>query len=89
MFKRDNIDAYNLDDCGKLLYNDNQEVFQGGSGVACSALVSMGYIYHQLLERQLKRVLIVSTGALLSPMMTYQKETIPTIAHAISLEVDS
>ncbi len=87
MFARINIYPDNLDDCGRILYSKNQEVFQGGSGVACSALVTMGYLYHQLIERKMKRILVVSTGALLSPMMTFQKETIPCVAHAISLEV--
>ena len=43
-------------------------------------------LYQQLKNKQMKRVLVVSTGALLSPMMTFQKETIPSVAHAISLE---
>ena len=71
-----------------MLYDlKNQEVFQGGSGCACSALVTMGYLYNMLKERKLKRVLVVATGALMSPMMSFQKETIPCVAHAISLEV--
>ena len=47
----------------------------------------MGYLYPQLKEKKLKRILVVSTGALLSPMMTNQKESIPCVAHAVSLEV--
>ena len=46
----------------------------------------MGSLYPQLKDKKLKRVLVVSTGALLSPMMSAQKESIPCIAHAISLE---
>jgi len=88
MLAQKKIYPKNYDDCGCLLYDiHNQDVFQGGSGCACSALVSMSYFYEKLLNKEMKRVLIVSTGALLSPMMTFQKETIPCVAHAISLEV--
>lgn len=88
MFAQKKMYPSNYEDCGCLLYDiNNQEVFQGGSGCACSALVTMSYLYEKLLNKEMKRVLIVSTGALLSPMMTFQKETIPCVAHAISLEV--
>lgn len=87
MFAANNIYPTNYDDCGCLLYDlKEQDVFQGGSGCACSALVAMSYFYEKLKNKEMKRVLIVSTGALLSPMMTFQKETIPSVAHAISLE---
>ena len=38
-------------------------------------------------KKKLKRVLLVATGALMSPTMVNEKMTIPSIAHAISLEV--
>lgn len=86
--------VYNLDisknynDCGTMIYDlKKQPVFAGGSGPACSALVNFSYIYHQMKERKLKRVLIVPTGALFSPTLFFQKETLPAIAHAIALEV--
>ncbi|WP_028043971.1 stage V sporulation protein AD [Candidatus Stoquefichus massiliensis] len=88
MLQRQKIDVVHYNDCGCMLYDtQKQEVFQGGSGCACSALVTMGYLYPQLKEKKLKRVLVVATGALLSPMMSAQKESIPCVAHAISLEV--
>ncbi len=88
MLQRSKIDVVRYSDCGCMLYDRaKQEVYQGGSGCACSALVTMGYIYAMLLEKKYKRVLIVATGALLSPMLTFQKDTIPCVAHAISLEV--
>ena len=64
-----------------------QPVLAGGSGPVCSALVNYSYIYKQLKEKKLKRVLLVPTGAVFSPTMLFQKESIPAIAHAISLEV--
>ena len=88
MMQRHNIDVVRYNDCGCMLYDVNsQEVFQGGSGCACSGLVTMGYLYPLLKEKKYKRILVVATGALLSPMMTFQKDTIPCVAHAISLEV--
>ena len=88
--------VYNLDisnnynDCGTMIYDtDKQPVFSGGSGPACSALVNYSYIFKKLLDKKIKRVLIVPTGALFSPTMFFQKESLPAIAHAVSLEVVS
>ena len=36
---------------------------------------------------QYKKVLIIPTGAIFSPTLVFQKESIPSIANAISLEV--
>lgn len=78
----------NYNDCGTMLFDTKkQPVFAGGSGPVCSALVNFGYIYKQMKDKKLKRVLIVPTGALFSPTMFFQKESLPAIAHAISLEV--
>lgn len=84
-----NLDiSNNYDDCGTIIYNtDKQPVFSGGSGPACSALVIYSYIFKCLQEKKLKRVLVVPTGALFSPTMFFQKESLPAIAHAVSLEV--
>ena len=40
-----------------------------------------------MLKGKYKKVLIVPTGAVFSPTFTFQKETIPSMANAISLEV--
>lgn len=86
--------VYNLDikenynDCGTMIYDiEKQPVLAGASGPVCSALVTFSYIVKQLEEHKLKKVLIVPTGALFSPTMYFQKESLPAIAHAISLEV--
>ena len=73
-----------------MLYDleNQEEVRAGGSGPVCSALVNYGYIFNMLKEKKLKRVLLIATGALFSPIMLYQKENIYSIAHAISLEVE-
>ena len=88
MLQRQHINVEHYNDCGCLLYDmTTQEVFQGGSGCACSALVTMGYLYPLLKKKKYKRILVIATGALLSPILSAQKESIPCVAHAISLEV--
>lgn len=78
----------NYDDCGTMIYDvEKQPVLAGGSGPACSALVNYSYIFDMLKTKKLKRVLLVPTGALFSPTMYFQKESLPAIAHAVSLEV--
>ena len=88
MMTKYNIDlGDNYNDCGTMLYDlDNQPVLAGGSGPVCSSLVVFGYIYKEMLKGKYKKVLIVPTGALFSPTFTFQKESIPSIANAISLE---
>lgn len=88
MMTKYNIDlGDNYNDCGTMLYDlDNQPVLAGGSGPVCSSLVAFGYIYKEMLKGKYKKVLIVPTGALFSPTFTFQKESIPSIANAISLE---
>ncbi len=74
-------------DCGMLIYGSNPDVFSGGSGCACSAVVTYGHLLNRMRKGELKRILLVATGALLSPLSYQQKETIPCVAHAVSLEM--
>lgn len=77
----------NYTDCGIEIFDLNQQdVHSGGSGCGCSASVFSGYIYKEMLKGNMNRVLLVSTGALLSPTSSMQGETIPGIAHAITIE---
>ena len=83
------IELNNYNDCGVMLYDlkKQKEVKAGASGPACSGLVTYSYIYKKLKKKELKRVLILATGALFSPILLYQKENINSICHAVSLEV--
>ncbi|MGG3574913.1 stage V sporulation protein AD [Bacillus gobiensis] len=74
------------DDCGLMIYSPDQNVQAGGSGCACSAVVTYGHLFKELEAGNLNRILVVATGALLSPTMIQQKETIPTIAHGVVFE---
>jgi stage V sporulation protein AD len=73
-------------DCGLMIYQQGQEVFAGGSGCGCSAVVTYGHIIKEMISGSLNKVFVVATGALLSPTMVQQKESIPTIAHGVVLE---
>ncbi|MBQ7340102.1 MAG: stage V sporulation protein AD [Clostridia bacterium] len=73
-------------DCGELIFNIAETEYQGGSGAGCSSLVFCSYIYERLLNKKLKKVLLMSTGALLSSVSTQQGESIPGVAHAVSIE---
>lgn len=83
-----NIELKNYDDTATMIYDlENQDVYSGGSGPACAPLVTYGYIFSLMKKKKLKRVLLVATGSLHSVSSVNQKLTIPSIAHAISLEV--
>ena len=74
-------------DCGLMIYNrEEQDVHAGGSGCGCSATVLNGFYLPKLQNGDLKRILFMSTGALMSPTSSQQGETIPGIAHAVVLE---
>ena len=78
----------NYNDCGVLIFDkDSQDTHSGGSGCACIATVFSGYIYKQLKEKKLKRILLIATGALTNATTAQQGETIPGIAHAVSIEI--
>jgi stage V sporulation protein AD len=73
-------------DCGLMIYSPDQPIFAGGSGCACSAVVTYSYLTQLLKKKELKRIFVVATGALFNPTMIQQKETIPCIAHGVVLE---
>lgn len=80
------VDPEKFQDCGLLIYKNEQEVFAGASGPACSAIVLYGHLLKEMKAGKYKRILFVATGALLSPLSYQQKESIPCIAHAVSIE---
>ncbi len=73
-------------DCGEVIYNVVEDEFQGGSGAGCSAVVFNSYIMDKLKKRELNRVLLAATGALLSTVSSGQGESIPCICHAVAIE---
>ncbi len=77
----------NYHDCGVLIFDkEHQDTHSGGSGCACCGTVFSGYFFKQLRERKMKRILLIATGALMNSTSSQQGESIPGIAHAISIE---
>lgn len=75
-------------DCGCMIYEQEQDSHSGGSGCGCSASIFSGYVYKKMRRGEISRALIISTGALLSTISPFQGESIPGIAHAVSIEID-
>ena len=78
----------NYSDCGQMMFYYDQKVLMGGSGCGCSAAIFNSYILNKLKAGELKKVLFIATGALLSTTSTQQGESIPGIAHAIVMRSD-
>lgn len=76
----------NYHDCGTMLYDVEQGCYSGGSGAGCSAVVFNSFVLNRLNSGKLKKVLLMATGALMSPTSSYQGDTIPAISHAVILE---
>ena len=78
----------NYNDCGVLIFDkEKQDTHSGGSGCGCIASVFSGYIYKQLQEKKYKKILLIATGALMNSTSSQQGESIPGIAHAVSIEL--
>lgn len=75
----------NYNDCGLMIFdNEKQDTHAGGSGCGCSGAVLTGYVLPKLASKELKNVLFMSTGALMSPTASQQGESIPAVAHLVN-----
>ncbi len=74
------------EDCGRKIFSKEQKTVCGGSGCGCCASVLASSILPEIEKGELKRILFVATGALLSPLSSLQGESIPSIAHAAVIE---
>ena len=88
ILEKDGIDIREIhNDCGLMIYERQaQDVHAGGSGCGCSAAVLCSIILQQLSSGELKKVLFLGTGALMSTTSSQQGESIPGIAHLVFLE---
>ncbi len=86
--ERERLDISSVhNDCGLMIYDlEKQDVDSGGSGCGCSAAVTASYIMRLLSEKKLKKVLFAGTGALMSPLISLQGETIPAICHIVEFD---
>lgn len=74
-------------DCGLILYDmEKKDVHAGASGCGTSASVLASHFLPMLEAGKIKRILFLSTGALMSPSSVLQGENICGIAPLIKLE---
>lgn len=87
MEREENLEvAYKHQDCGLLIYDlKKQDVNSGGSGCGCGGSVLCSHILKKMRKGELRRVMFVATGALMSPTSSKQGQPIPSIAHGIIL----
>ena len=87
LMKTEGVDideVYN--DCGMMIYNrKTQDTHAGGSGCGCSAAVLASYLLPKMARKELKRVLFLGTGAMMSPQSIQQGQYIPAVAHLVAL----
>lgn len=83
---KNGVKMNNYNDCGLILYdNETQDTHAGGSGCGCSAAVLCAYLLPEMLQGRLNKILFIGTGALMSPTSVQQGESIPGIAHAVTI----
>lgn len=74
-------------DCGMMIFSQGaQDTHCGGSGCGCSAIVLGGYLLPRLQRGEIKKMLFMATGALMSPDALKQGRSIPGVAHLLCME---
>ena len=77
----------NHTDCGiEIFDNEKQGTGSGGSGCGCSAVTLSAHFLPMLRSGEVRRILFVPTGALLSKISFNEGQNVPGIAHAVVLE---
>ena len=79
-----NLSLTNHLDSACEIYTEEQKVNAGASGPVALPIVMWNKIIRMA---KYKKILLIATGSLHSPIMVNQKLAVPAIAHAISLEV--
>ncbi len=77
----------NYCDCGQMYFKREQKTLCGASGAGCCATVFNSYLMAKMRDGQYKKILFLPTGALLSATSTQQGDTIPSVCHAIVIEM--
>lgn len=78
------IHTKNIFDAGSKIFKNIPDINDGASGPFA---LPVFFFYNVLNNKNYKKILLVGTGALHSSTLVNQKETIPSIAHAIEVEV--
>lgn len=80
----------NHKDCGLMMYHmEKQDVHSGASGCGCAGSTLCGYFLPKLRAGEIKNILFAATGALLSPTVNQQGESIPSISHLVWLSSET
>lgn len=75
------------EDCGVKIYDgESQGTGAGGSGCGCSAVTLSGHYLKLLKQKDIRKILFVPTGALLSTVSFNEGQTVPGIAHGVVIE---
>ncbi len=87
LLQKDDIDISNQHkDCGIMIFDPvEQDTHAGGSGCGCSASVLCAYFLPRVQTGEIKDMLFIGTGALMSPTASQQGESIPSIAHLVHI----
>lgn len=88
LLREKNVDiSGNHTDCGLEIFdNERQGTGSGGSGCGCSAVTLSAHFLPMLRSGEIRRLLFVPTGALLSKISFNEGQNVPGIAHAVVLE---
>lgn len=81
-----NTELFNVMDAGCEIYADEPDTFSGGSGPCCLPIVLFSKIVHL---KRYKKILLLGSGSLHNATFVNQKQSIPSICHAVSIEVIS
>lgn len=81
--KKYSVSLNNIIDAGSIFYKDNK-IYAGSSGPACATMILFNHI---LMNKKYKKILFIATGSLHSIISCNLNIPIPSVSHAISLEV--
>lgn len=74
-------------DCGMMIFSrSTQDTHAGGSGCGCSATVAASYLLPKIESGELGSMILLGTGAMMSPDSIKQGEAIPAVAHLVRFE---
>lgn len=88
LMEKEGYDLHNIhNDCGKMIFDrEKQDTHAGGSGCGCCASVLCGHVLGEMKKGRLRKILVMATGTLMNTMIVQQGESIPCIAHAVTIE---
>ena len=74
-------------DCGTMIFSRHtQDTHAGGSGCGCSGVVTAAYFLPKLASGEMRDILLIGTGAMMSPDALKQGHCIPAIGHLVRLK---